>query len=151
MITLVCGLPGSGKSTWARKKQALEGGYVIDLDELIACMRGTGVHIRREAAGIYFAMGDIAWMIAKRLDGVGENVIIIRTAPGEDEYAACARKCARVVLDTPPEQCARRVQGRQDSISGAEFAQIQRRFARFMELHGHEFQRIVADGAGKML
>lgn len=76
---LVCGKPGTGKSTWT--KQNLKGGVCYDLDAIAAAFRLTVPHkeeehaaSRRMAAALRSGFIKLAPKYAKRL-------IVIRTAP----------------------------------------------------------------------
>lgn len=83
-LTLVIGLPKSGKSTYVRKH--LGGGLAYDLDYIAGAFRLRGPHEERDRASRILANRMVrAFAInARRLTG---HVFIIRTAPSIEEVA----------------------------------------------------------------
>lgn len=83
-VTLVVGLPGSGKSTWARMN--LGGGLAYDLDYIAAAFRLRPAHAEYHGAARRMANG-----MARAFVGVAQqyagDVTVIRTAPSVDEAA----------------------------------------------------------------
>lgn len=84
-VTLVIGLPGSGKSTWV--KNNLGGGIVYELDAIASAFRLTVPHVgephggsRRMAAALRSG-----WLAAA--PKYASHIFIVRTAPDIDEVA----------------------------------------------------------------
>lgn len=85
MLTLVCGMPGTGKSTYV--KEHLQGGLVYELDAIACAFRLTIPHkepthsgARRMAAALRSG-----WLQAARQ--YADNLFVVRTAPGDAELA----------------------------------------------------------------
>lgn len=85
MLTLVVGMPGSGKSTWT--KRHMQGGLVYELDAIACAFRLTVPHkeephaaARRMAAALRRG-----WLEAAR--EYSNNIFVVRTAPDEKELA----------------------------------------------------------------
>lgn len=85
MLTLVIGMPGSGKSTWTKKH--LQGGLAYEMDAIACAFRLTVPHkeephaaARRMAAALR-----TGWLEAARQ--YSNNLFIVRTAPDETELA----------------------------------------------------------------
>lgn len=85
MLTLVIGLPGSGKSTWVKKN--LGGGLAYDMDAIACSFRLTVPHREEPHAG---ARRMAAALRKGWLDAVGQyanNIFVIRSAPDAVELA----------------------------------------------------------------
>ena len=85
MLTLVIGMPGSGKSTWT--KRHMQGGLVYELDAISCAFRLTVPHkeephaaARRMAAALRRG-----WLEAAR--EYSNNIFVVRTAPDETELS----------------------------------------------------------------
>lgn len=83
MLTLVIGMPGTGKSTWVKKH--LEGGIAYDMDAIACAFRLTIPHkeephagARRMAAALRKGWLDAAWQYSN-------NIFVIRSAPNAVE------------------------------------------------------------------
>jgi shikimate kinase/5-methylcytosine-specific restriction endonuclease McrA len=109
-ITIVFGCPGSGKSTYV-KERAKPTDEVIDLDELISEITGKPIYTHTE--------DDIALGIRDRNDKLGElgkkpkTAWLILTGNGQDERDWWINKLkpkATVIMDTPKDECIRRIQ-----------------------------------------
>lgn len=83
-ITLVIGLPGSGKSHYV--KQNLENGVVYDLDHIAAALRLSEPHSgRHEAARII--SNDLLLDFLAKAKRYTNNIYVIRTAPSVFEVS----------------------------------------------------------------
>lgn len=85
MLTLVIGMPGSGKSTWTKKH--LQGGLVYELDAIASAFRLTVPHKEEPHAGARRMAAALrrGWLEAAR--EYSNNLFVVRTAPDEAELA----------------------------------------------------------------
>lgn len=102
-LTLVVGMPGTGKSTWVKKH--LNGGLVYEMDAIACAFRLTVPHkeephagARRMAAALRSAWIREAW-------NYSSDLYVVRTAPGVDELAETNPDrivvCTRQWVDRP--------------------------------------------------
>ncbi len=82
MITLVIGLPSTGKTSYA--KNHLRDGLCYDLDYLASAFRLRNPHEERHDAAIRMA-NDIAFGFYRNAREYAKNIIIIRAAPSIEE------------------------------------------------------------------
>lgn len=78
MLTLVIGLPGSGKTEWV--KAHLRDGIAFDLDHVAAAFRLAGPHEERHRAARTIA-NELAAGFARNAMAYSSRVFVIRTAP----------------------------------------------------------------------
>lgn len=83
-VTLVCGMPGSGKTTWAKRN--LGSGLCYDLDFIAAAFRLETVTTNHE--GARRMANSLARVFADKAKEYTKNILIIRTAPTPEEYEA---------------------------------------------------------------
>lgn len=83
MITLVCGLPGSGKTTWA-KNHMTQDTLVYDLDAIAGAFRLTTEHTEYNSAARRMA-NDFLRGFLIRAEDYADDIIVIRTAPSIEE------------------------------------------------------------------
>lgn len=111
-LTIVCGAPASGKSTWI-ERHAHDGDVVIDLDAIHRERTGRSDRIRDDQ--------DLAHALARRNAMLADLCHEVRApgaffvvgAPGGSERAKWARMLepvSVVVIETPAEVCARRIE-----------------------------------------
>ena len=94
MITLVVGMPGSGKTTYVQQRLGAEG-LCYDLDYLAAAVRLTAPHKENNKAA-WQMMNDLLGGFCRNAEKYSNNVFIIRTAPTISELETI--KPSRVVL-----------------------------------------------------
>lgn len=82
MLTLVIGLPGSGKSTWVKRN--LQGGIAYDLDYIAGAFRLCKPHEEKHAGARRMAAALRRGFISSAFE-YSNNVFIIRTAPDMNE------------------------------------------------------------------
>lgn len=82
MITLVCGLRGSGKSTWC--KNHLGDGLCYDMDAIASAFRLKMPHEEYHTNARHMA-NEFLWGFLTKAEEYTDNVLIIRTAPRIEE------------------------------------------------------------------
>lgn len=82
MLTLVCGMPGTGKTTWV--KRHLGNGLAYDLDAIAAAFRLCAPHEEYHDASRQMANGMLN-AFAKHAREYSADVYVIRTAPSAVE------------------------------------------------------------------
>lgn len=84
-ITLVVGMPGSGKSTWTREH--LGGGLCYEMDAIASAFRLTVPHKGEPHAGARRMAAALrsGWLAAAK--DYADEIFVVRTAPGIDELA----------------------------------------------------------------
>ena len=112
-LTIVCGAPGSGKSTWVAAKWA-PGDTVIDLDAIMSELAGSEIRTQERVQ----AHLETAFLIRnKRLAALGKcqehlKAWFIVGAPGagvRQRWADQLKPHAVVVMETPFDECIRRI------------------------------------------
>lgn len=93
---LVCGKPGTGKSTFA--SDYLGGGVAYDLDALAAAFRLKGPHEETHEASRRIA-NELYFGFAQNAENYSERVLVVRTAPTKEELEAFRPDCV-VLLST---------------------------------------------------
>lgn len=109
--TLVCGPPGSGKTTYVRER-ARAGDVVIDLDDIIQDLHG--VHGHYYAGDVASALWERNRRIAELVRKEGGAAWIIMAAPSRSARTWWADKLGAkvVLLRTDERTCAQRLQAR---------------------------------------
>jgi len=111
-VVYVTGLPGSGKSTFARRLRERLGAAgvpaaLLDGDAVRAALRPVPGYAPTEREAFYDTLGNLALLLA----GQGEVAIVAATAHRRafrDRVRAAAPRFVEVFLDVPLEVCARR-------------------------------------------
>lgn len=122
MITVVCGPPAAGKTTYVRK-HAEPGDLIVDWDDLLAVLSGAPVYVRHDHLRLYanVARKAVERVLLKRhraersaavaVHGDVPNAWIIRSAPSRaerDEYRI-TMDANIVILETPERVCIDRI------------------------------------------
>lgn len=103
MLTMVIGLPGTGKSTWVKKH--LEGGLVYELDSIACAFRLTIPHKEPVHAGARRMAAALrrGWIEAAK--EYSNNLFVVRTAPDTEELIETKPDrivvCTRQFVDRP--------------------------------------------------
>ena len=82
MVTLVCGLPGSGKTTYV--KNNLQDGLCYDLDYIAWALRLEGEHVEFHQKARLLANEFLHGFVCLS-HKYTDNIFVIRTAPNESE------------------------------------------------------------------
>lgn len=110
-LTIVCGAPGSGKSTWARE-QAGHDDIIIDLDEIKARLAGTTMY-SAEARWTGPALKERNRLLRELSDlpGLEGSAWFIISAPEQAERDWWQRQLGGTVhvMDTDKAECIRRI------------------------------------------
>ena len=145
MITIVTGLPGSGKSTWAWAQAAGTGGYVLDADAVLAAMAGVEIHAKTYPRRDFTALTTLFWNLANELDAEWRNIYLIRALPSDYELMLHAAGCKMVWVETRPELCQTRCAERLADRSTGWDEMLARR-NEFLKNHGAELTMVSGDG-----
>ena len=115
VITVVCGPPGSGKSTWVRE-QMRRGDLVVDLDSLMSALTGLPHHDKPESVlPLAFEARDSLVNRLARDGSPGAAWIIAMAAKPVHRQAIAERVEGKIVVfETAAEVCKQRVVGRPD-------------------------------------
>lgn len=111
---LICGSPASGKTTYVAQHKG-RNDLVIDLDYLCAALTGeTGnVHLdQRPILSVALEVRELLYQIVQARRGKWERAFIITTIADVREMKAVADELRAdvVLMDTPLEECIRRIQ-----------------------------------------
>jgi hypothetical protein len=127
VLFLLSGLPGAGKSTFARGLAARTGALVLESDRLRALLFCTPVHSQRESSLLFSAMRAAASELLRR----GHAVIIDATNVGEADRQPFYRLARRqqvplsvVLLEAPEPVIESRLALRSSAANGYAFADV---------------------------
>lgn len=109
-VTIVCGPPASGKSTWARQR-AKPGDLVIDFDVIRIAVGGTRWDERPQIVAAAFARrAQMLHSLAERQDGRCWFIVTAPTQQERDRWCeALGERSSVVVMDTPEAECVARI------------------------------------------
>ena len=109
-VTIICGPPASGKSTWARQ-HASPGDLVIDFDIIRRAVGGTKWDDRPEIIRAAFARrAEMLHSLATRDTGRCWFIVMAPTQQERDTWvAALGPQASVVVMDTPEAVCINRI------------------------------------------
>src|SRR5277367_2554704 len=117
-LFLICGLPGSGKTTLAKQLESEHDALRLTSDEWMARIVGSGGDEARRAA-----IELVQWEIAQRVLSLGVNVILesgFWARSERDELRARATELGAdsklFFLDVPREELAKRIAARNASL-----------------------------------
>ena len=112
-VFLVCGSPGSGKSTYVRENKKAND-LVIDLDYICAALMGEpdNIYLNHEPVlSVALEIRGLLYKIVASRKGIWERAFVITSVsnPMEQKAIAMELNAEIVVIDTPLEDCIRRI------------------------------------------
>lgn len=117
-VYLVYGAPLSGKTSWV-KDNMVEGDLVVDMDSIWQCVSGLERYIKpRRLNAVVFKMRDTLLDSVKYRLGKWQTAYIIGGYPLTAERERLCREMGaeEVLIDTPKEECLRRLEA--DEVRG---------------------------------
>ena len=115
-IVMVCGPPGSGKSTYVAERRQ-DGDLVLDFDMLCGAISGMSVHSTPDALLQFAWDGWQALLSSLRVRGMAKGTVWVVYATAsldKRRNLAAQMRCEVVTLDVPADECKRRVAERND-------------------------------------
>jgi dephospho-CoA kinase len=111
-ITLVCGPPGSGKTTYVNNRRK-PGDLVWDLDSIMHAITGEEIH-HTPASAVHFATAMRTAFFSEAKKPLGHRIWIIDACPTISERTLFkqALNAEIVLLNTPEQVCIERVRER---------------------------------------
>lgn len=112
VITLVCGPPGSGKTTYVNERRK-PGDIVWDFDVIMSAITGMDIHQTPRAA-VRFAKQMRDGFYREAMNSSGHRIWIIEACPTAAERLRFERdlRAGVILLDTPEHVCIERVRDR---------------------------------------
>lgn len=109
-VTIICGPPASGKSTWARQ-QSRPGDLVIDFDVIRRAVGGSRWDDRPEIiAAAFTRRGEMLHSLTTRTEGRCWFIVMAPTQAERDTWQRALGPVASVkVMDTPAAVCIERI------------------------------------------
>ena len=111
-VYLICGAPGSGKSTWVRQN-AGKNDLILDLDDICAALSGHGAHEdHRSVLRAALAAREAILDHIRDREGGWERAYVITTANRPDALSLAQRLSAQIVkMQAAPEQIREQIYG----------------------------------------
>lgn len=112
-VFLVCGSPGSGKSTYVAENKGADD-LVVDLDYICAALMGEvgGVHLEHDAIlSVALEVRDLLYSAIRERRGKWERAFVVTSIAEAQETKAIADdlRAEVVLIDTPLPECLRRI------------------------------------------
>lgn len=121
--SIVCGAPGSGKTTYVKNNMS-NGDLIVDLDYLVAALSFQPLHYHdTNTLALCFSIRDFIY--SKISTGLNHpHVWVIATMPDKLERARLSRRLNAeiIVIETPPEICLKHSQNDSDRIQTEDWA-----------------------------
>ena len=117
-INIVCGLPGSGKTTYV-KHHMTENDLIYDYDSLMHSLSGLPMQQSNHDIHDYIMLFFDQMLRKLKTEKTFNNVWIIRTLPDKriDTLLSNYHHINHILVDTEPIVCKRRLEARKQSIS----------------------------------
>ncbi len=129
-VTLVCGPPGSGKTSYVRQRMQ-RGDLVIDMDALFSALSGRERYDKpKELLAFAASARDAVLHRIRRGGNVRHAWVIMSGATREDRERTQRRfaRCDLVILDVPLEQCLKRLRADKERQHQAQWEYLARRW-----------------------
>lgn len=109
-VTAVCGSPGSGKSSWVRKR-AVRGDVIVDFDDLFMAVSGRALYDKPDCLFPFVAEARDAITARLLRPSDAGHAYIISGGANADYREKLVRElgCDVVVLEVPEAECIRRI------------------------------------------
>ena len=112
-VTLVCGPPGAGKTTYVRDNMRPTSDLVLDIDRIYVALSGMGKYSKPDSL-LPFVTAAFDAVVGQLSDGVGDlrHAWVITCSPTEAERGRLGEALGAkvVVLDTDATTCIRRIE-----------------------------------------
>lgn len=121
MINVVCGYPGAGKTTYAKKHKKYND-VMLDLDIIYSAITDNNMHEELRPSNIVNFINDFIKASIYKAEQYHFDVWLIRCCPDEMEAEILKDNNANIIwLDTSREECKQRLYNDKRLLNGFEF------------------------------